>query len=51
MLTDAGTPPAEPFAELETLLPAKDYKNRHASILLTFDAILAAYEEASAPTS
>jgi len=46
MLTTDGDTPNAPFDALETLLPAKDYKNRHASILLTFDAILAALEEA-----
>ena len=51
MLTDEADPPSDPFTELETLLPAKDYKNRHASILLTFDALLAACEEAPASTS
>jgi len=46
MLKNDDPAPEAPFEELETLLPAKDYKNRHASILLTFDAILAAYETA-----
>ena len=49
MLKTNGPPPRAPFEELETLLPAKDYKNRHASILLTFDAILAAFDEISKP--
>lgn len=44
MLTSNGPTPEAPFADLRTLLPAKDYKNRHASILLTFDAILAAFD-------
>lgn len=47
MLKTDGPTPSAPFQELETLLPAKDYKNRHASILLTFDAILAAIEDRS----
>ena len=38
----------EPFAELEVLMPARDYRNRHASILLAWDATLAAFDEASA---
>lgn len=42
MLTAGGPPPGPPFADLEALLPARDYKNRHASIMLTFDAILEA---------
>lgn len=46
MLKNGGPPPTAAFSDLEVLLPAKDYKNRHASILLTFDAILAAFEQA-----
>ncbi|MCQ0969915.1 iron-sulfur cluster assembly scaffold protein [Paracoccus sp. TK19116] len=46
MLTDAASPPAAPFAELEALLPARDYPNRHASILLAWDATLAAIDAA-----
>ncbi|SFR39297.1 NifU homolog involved in Fe-S cluster formation [Yoonia tamlensis] len=40
MLKHDGPPPAAPFDDLSVLLPAKDYKNRHASILLAFDATL-----------
>ena len=46
MLKSDGPAPSEPFASLETLLPARDYKNRHASIMLTLDAILAAFDDA-----
>lgn len=46
MLKSDGPAPSAPFDGLEALMPAKDYKNRHASILLTFDAILSAHEEA-----
>ena len=38
MLTDAGPVPAAPFDGFEVLLPARDYKNRHASILLAIEA-------------
>jgi NifU-like protein involved in Fe-S cluster formation len=48
MLKQDGPPPGPPFAELEVLQPAKDYKNRHASILLAWDATLAAFDEAKA---
>jgi NifU-like protein involved in Fe-S cluster formation len=48
MLTAGGPAPGEPFAELEVLMPARDYRNRHASILLAWDATLAAFDEASA---
>lgn len=40
MLKNDGPPPAVPFGDLAVLEPAKDYKNRHASILLAFDATL-----------
>ncbi|MEL6682565.1 MAG: iron-sulfur cluster assembly scaffold protein [Pseudomonadota bacterium] len=40
MLKNEGNVPAAPFDGLEVLEPAKDYKNRHASILLAFDATL-----------
>ena len=33
---------------VEVLMPARDYRNRHASILLAWDATLAAFDEASA---
>ena len=48
MLKADGEAPSEPFEELEALLPAKDYKNRHASILLAWDATLAAMDAAEA---
>ena len=48
MLTADGPAPGEPFAELEVLMPARDYRNRHASILLAWDATLAAFDEALA---
>ena len=46
MLKEGAAPPEAPFEELEVLEPARDYKNRHASILLTFDAIIKAFEAA-----
>ena len=48
MLKSDGPVPAAPFDGLEVLLPAKDYKNRHASIMLAFDATLDALAEAQA---
>ena len=38
MLKDAGPVPSPPFEGFEVLLPARDYKNRHASIMLALDA-------------
>ena len=38
MLKDGGPVPEAPFDGFEVLLPAREYKNRHASILLAIDA-------------
>ncbi len=46
MLKQDGPVPAAPFDGLAVLEPARDYKNRHASIMLTFDATLAALDDA-----
>lgn len=48
MLKQDGPPPGPPFDALEALAPAKDYKNRHASILLAWDATLDAFDAAMA---
>ena len=45
MLKNDGPVPQAPFDGLEVLQPAKDYKNRHASILLTLEATVEALEE------
>jgi NifU-like protein involved in Fe-S cluster formation len=45
MLKSDGPVPTAPFDGLEVLLPAKDYKNRHASIMLTLDAAVAAIDD------
>ncbi|CUK01286.1 iron-sulfur cluster assembly scaffold protein [Shimia thalassica] len=42
---DGPTPPA-PFDGLEVLRPARDYKNRHASIMLALDAAVEAVDQA-----
>jgi NifU-like protein involved in Fe-S cluster formation len=44
MLTEGAPPPTAPFQELEVLLPAREFKNRHASIMLALDATLEAME-------
>ncbi|MGR3322082.1 MAG: iron-sulfur cluster assembly scaffold protein [Pseudooceanicola sp.] len=41
---DGPTPPA-PFDGLEVLRPAQDYKNRHASILLSLEAAAEAMDQ------
>lgn len=48
MLKEGGPVPASPFAGYEVLLPARDYKNRHASILLALEAVCEAMEAAQA---
>lgn len=48
MLKNDGPTPPAPFDGLEVLRPARDYKNRHASIMLTLDASVEALDTASA---
>ena len=45
MLKENGPPPEGRFADLQFLEPVRDYKARHASTLLTFDAVVAALPE------
>jgi len=46
MLKQGGDVPAAPFDGLEVLIPARDYKNRHASIMLALDAAAEAMQTA-----
>lgn len=46
MLKQGAEPPGAPFEALEVLGPARDYRNRHASIMLAWDAVLAAIDDA-----
>ncbi|MFY2826513.1 iron-sulfur cluster assembly scaffold protein [Ruegeria sp. MALMAid1280] len=46
MLKKDGPTPVAPFDGLEVLMPARDYKNRHASILLALEAAAEAMEQA-----
>ncbi|MDA9207680.1 iron-sulfur cluster assembly scaffold protein [Octadecabacter sp.] len=46
MLKSGGPTPAAPFDGLEVLGPAAEYKNRHMSIMLAFDATLEAFAAA-----
>jgi NifU-like protein involved in Fe-S cluster formation len=48
MLKENGPPPSGRFAEAECLLPIRDYKARHASTLLTFDAVCEALDRIEA---
>ena len=46
MLKAGGPPPAGRWADLAVLEPVKDYRARHASTLLVFDAVEAALTKA-----
>ena len=47
---DGGPVPAAPFDGYEVLIPARDYRNRHASILLPLEAAAEAIAAAEAAT-
>jgi NifU-like protein involved in Fe-S cluster formation len=40
MLKENGAPPTGRFGDLKYLEPVRDYKARHASTMLTFDAVV-----------
>lgn len=46
MLMENGPVPDAPFDGYEVLLPARDFRNRHASIMLALDATAEAIAEA-----
>jgi NifU-like protein involved in Fe-S cluster formation len=48
MLKEGGPPPAGRWADLALLQPVKDYKARHASTLLVFEAVERALDEIAA---
>lgn len=48
MLKEGGDPPAGKWQDLEALLPVRDFKARHASTLLTFDAVVDALDQIEA---
>jgi NifU-like protein involved in Fe-S cluster formation len=48
MLKEEGPAPSGKWADLEALLPVRDFKARHASTLLTFDAVVDAVTQAEA---
>ena len=50
MLKSGGEVPDAPFDGYEALLPARDYKHRHASILLALEATLEAMDQAAGET-
>ncbi len=48
MLKEGGPAPDGKWADLAALEPVRDFKARHASTLLTFDAVVAAIDKAEA---
>ncbi len=48
MLEEQGDPPSGKWSDLEAFLPVRDFKARHASTLLTFDAVVEAVEKIEA---
>lgn len=45
MLKENGAPPGGKWADIAVLEPVRDYKARHASTMLTFDAVVAAIDQ------
>ncbi len=45
MLKEQGAPPTGRFDDLKYLEPVRDYKARHASTMLTFDAVVDAISQ------
>ena len=48
MLKENGAPPTGKWADIAVLEPVRDYKARHASTLLTFDAVVDAINQIEA---
>ena len=48
MLKEEGPAPSGKWSDLEALLPVRDFKARHASTLLTFDAVVDAVNQIEA---
>lgn len=48
MLKENGAPPTGKWADIALLEPVREYKARHASTLLTFDAVVKAVDEIEA---
>jgi NifU-like protein involved in Fe-S cluster formation len=45
MLKENGAPPTGKWADIAVLEPVRDYKARHASTMLTFDAVVSAIDQ------
>jgi len=48
LLKANGEPPQGKWEDLKVLEPLRDYKARHASVLLTFDAVVDALDQIEA---
>ena len=48
MLKENGKPPSGKWADIAVLEPVRDYKARHASTMLTFDAVVDAVNQIEA---
>ena len=48
MLKENGKPPEGKWADIAVLEPVRDYKARHASTMLTFDAVVSALDQIEA---
>jgi len=51
MLKEHGSPPSGRWSDIAVLEPVRDYKARHASTLLTFDAVVDAIGKVEAARS
>jgi NifU-like protein involved in Fe-S cluster formation len=51
MLKENGPPPSGKWADIAVLEPVRDYKARHASTMLTFDAVVSALDQIDAERS
>jgi NifU-like protein involved in Fe-S cluster formation len=51
MLKENGKPPAGKWADIAVLEPVRDYKARHASTMLTFDAVVSALDQIAAKSA
>jgi NifU-like protein involved in Fe-S cluster formation len=51
MLKENGAPPDGRWSDLKYLEPIRDYRARHASTMLTFDAVVDAVNQIEAQTS
>jgi NifU-like protein involved in Fe-S cluster formation len=48
MLKESGSPPGGTWSDIAVLEPVRDYKARHASTMLTFDAVVSAIDQIEA---